>query len=157
VVVFLTVNGGVHVKILRTLAAILVAALPGIGGPFTSTFQDVGFPGGTFTQLLGTLTSVPNIPIAAPMSQATGLNNLGSSSGIFAGGSGTHGFPTEGTIFTTLDAGPAAFTQALGVNSEKEVVGFYNDSLGNANGLSSWLITGLGVLAIGLLIRRSAR
>jgi uncharacterized membrane protein len=45
-----------------------------------------------------------------------------------------HGFLVRGGVFKTLDFPGATFTQALGLNNQRQVVGFYMDAAGNSHG-----------------------
>ena len=76
------------------------------------------------------------VPLGAAGSQATSISNKGTVSGFYFTNQGTesHGFlERQGTI-TKLDYPGSKFTQALGVNVQEEVVGFYIDSAGNTHG-----------------------
>ena len=117
----------------------LVSAAAMLAG--TYTFQDVNYPGDTFTQLLGInnsgtfagyhnsttfsgFTGTPpanftseNFPGAA-QTQVVGINSAGNTDGFYIDGAGNnHGFTDVGGTFTTVDAPSTAFNQLLGINN----------------------------------------
>jgi hypothetical protein len=125
-----------------------VAALPGAG--ITYSFQQVSYPGDTFTNLLGINNSgeisgfhgavtsqgftlvlpnsftTQNFPGSAS-SMAVGINNLGSTGGIYVDNAGTtHGYTDIGGTFSTVDAPGTAFNQILGINDNNETVGYFS-------------------------------
>jgi hypothetical protein len=116
----------------------------------TFAVQNVQFPTDpTFTQLLGinnggtiagfhgavtaqgfTLTlpnsfTNQNFP-GSVQSMATGINNAGSTVGIYmdAGGT-THGYTDIGGVFNTVDQPGTVFNQGLGINSANTTVGYF--------------------------------
>jgi hypothetical protein len=116
----------------------------------TFAVQNVPFPADpTFTQLLGinnsgtiagfhgavtaqgfTLTlpnnfTGQNFP-GSVQSMVTGINNAGSTVGIFmdAGGT-THGYTDIGGVFKTVDQPGTVFNQGLGINSANTTVGYF--------------------------------
>ena len=80
-------------------------------------------PGGQFTPL--------NLPGSG---QATDINDKGQVTGFFATATGDDGFLLSGGIRTTLSFPGASVTEALGLNNLGQVVGFYNDAMGNPHG-----------------------
>lgn len=125
-----------------------VPALPGFAAGITYNFQQVSYPGDTFTNLLGinnsgeisgfhgavtaqgfTLTppnnfTTQNFP-GSTSSMAVGINNLGSTGGIYVDNAGvTHGYTDIGGTFATVDAPGTAFNQVLGINDNNETVGY---------------------------------
>jgi probable HAF family extracellular repeat protein len=80
-------------------------------------------PGGQFTLL--------NLPGSG---QATDINDKGQVTGFFATATGDDGFVLSGGIRTTLSFPGASVTEALGLNNLGQVVGFYNDAMGNPHG-----------------------
>lgn len=125
-----------------------VAALPGYAAGITYSFQQVSYPGDTFTNLLGinnsgeisgfhgavtasgfTLTlpnnfTTQNFPGSAS-SMAVGINSFGSTGGIYVDNAGTtHGYTDIGGTFSTVDAPGTAFNQILGINDTNETAGY---------------------------------
>jgi hypothetical protein len=79
-----------------------------------------------FTLTLPNSFTAQNFPGAAS-SMVTGINNAGSTSGIYMDAAGnTHGFTRIGGTFATVD-NPASFVfnQALGINNANTTVGYY--------------------------------
>lgn len=122
--------------------------LPGFAAGITYSFQQVSYPGDTFTNLLGinnsgeisgfhgavtaqgfTLTlpnnfTTQNFPGSAT-SMAVGINNAGSTGGIYVDNANvTHGYTDIGGSFSTVDAPGTAFNQILGINDPNETVGY---------------------------------
>ena len=140
----------------------------GVNHGFTNiggTFKTIDQPGTNFNQLLGlndsgfaagfyndaannshaytvsgllVFSAVPLIPLAATMSQATGINNARQISGDYQIGATTFGFVYDpGTnSFTTLAFAGATLTQALGLNNMGEVVGTYTTVGGMMHGFT---------------------
>ena len=127
--------------------ATLVTATAVEAGP-SYTVETVQYPGDTFTQLLGinnsdtiggfhgavtaqgfTLT-LPNnfsnqIFPGSASSLVTGINNAGSTAGIYVDNGGTsHGYTDIGGSFNTVDQPGTVFNQALGINDSDVTVGY---------------------------------
>ena len=119
------------------------------------SFQDVQYPGDTFTQLLGisngnqiagyhnfntnsgfTLAlpksfTTENYPGSA-MTQVIGINNNSKTSGFYVDQKGiTHGFTHQGTVYTTVDYPGTKFNQLLSQNDNRQAAGYYSMSVNN--------------------------
>jgi hypothetical protein len=115
--------------------------IPGVTRAQQYVFENVAFPGDTFTQLLGindadviagyhgqainkgfTLTlpnnfTSENFPSSA-QTQVTGINNSSNTSGFYIDNGGTnHGFLNIGGNFSTVDFPGTTFDQVLGLNT----------------------------------------
>lgn len=125
--------------------------------PRTYSFQDVNFPGDTFTQLLGINDLTPNVIAGyhnfnqnsaftlvlpanykadnypgATQTQAIGINNSNKTVGFYIDQAGiTHGFTHINTIFTRVDFPGTKFNQLLGNNDWGQAVGYYSQSINN--------------------------
>jgi probable HAF family extracellular repeat protein len=66
--------------------------------------------------------------------QATDINDKGQVSGFFATAGGDDGFLLSAGKLTTLSFPGATVTEASGLNNLGQVVGFYNDAMGNPHG-----------------------
>src|SRR6266446_3381687 len=97
-----------------SIAAILATAPLAAGSPANASAF-------TFTQL-----DVPGATLTA----ARGINDAGQIVGVFANGTGTHGFLDTGGSFTPLDAPGATTTTARGINDAAQIVGFFSNSTG---------------------------
>ena len=87
-----------------------------------------GFHGATtaqaFTLTLPNTFTNQNFPSSA-QSMATGINSVGSISGIYVDAVGTtHGYTNIGGTFTTVDQASTVFNQALGINDANTTVGY---------------------------------
>jgi len=124
-------------------------------------FSTVDFPGTTFDQVLGLnntgqatgyfqapsgfQTAFVFNPFLPPLGQfsllnlpgsgqATDINDKGQVSGFFATATGDDGFLWNAGKLTALSFPGATVTEALGLNNLGQVVGFYNDAMGNPHG-----------------------
>src|SRR5271166_5508238 len=124
---------------------------PGVARAQQYVFEDISFPGDTFTQLLGindadviagyhgqainqgfTLTlGAPNIFTSenfpgSVQTQVTGINNIGNTSGFYIDEFGTnHGFLNIGGNFPPVDFNGTTFDQVLGLNNSGQAAGYY--------------------------------
>jgi hypothetical protein len=130
-------------------AAASVLALATATGATAYTVTTVSDPANpTFTNLLGindalTIAGFSGNPISqgftltlpisfasqnfpgSTSSMVTGINNSGSTSGIYVDAGGTtHGYTHIGSTFTTVDQGGTVFNQALGINNSNVTVGY---------------------------------
>jgi uncharacterized membrane protein len=128
--------------------------IPGVARAQQYSFQNIAFPGDTFTQLLGindadviagyhganinkgfTLTlpnnfTPENFPNSA-QTQVTGINNAGETSGFYIDAMGTnHGFLDNNGNFTNVDFRGTTFNQLLGLNNTGQAAGFFQDPSG---------------------------
>ncbi len=77
-----------------------------------------------FTLTLPSTFTVQNFPGSAT-SMVTGINNSGSTSGIYVDAGGTtHGYTDIGGTFATVDRPGTVFNQALGINDANVTVGY---------------------------------
>jgi probable HAF family extracellular repeat protein len=124
---------------------------PGVARAQQYVFEDISFPGDTFTQLLGindadviagyhgqatnqgfilTLGSPDvftpqNFPDSA-QTQVTGINNIGNTSGFYIDNAGTnHGFLNMNGVFSTVDFPGTTFNQVLGLNNTGQAAGYF--------------------------------
>ena len=78
-----------------------------------------------------------DVPGAAGLTEAFGINPEGDISGYYFDSSGNaHGFPLSKGRFNIIDV-PAAFgigTAAYGINPQGDIVGLYSDGSGNTHG-----------------------
>jgi len=116
----------------------------------TYSFQDINYPGDTFTQLLGindnnviagyhganinqgftlvlpnnfTSENYPN----SVQTQVTGINNAGETVGFYIDKSGNnHGFKDVSGAFTTVDFPGEPFNQLLGISNSGQLVGYFS-------------------------------
>jgi hypothetical protein len=123
--------------------------------PHTYSFQDVNYPGDTFTQLLGinnssviagyhnfnqnsgftlvlpntfTTENYPN----SMMTQVIGINNKSETAGFYVDQAGvTHGFTHLRNAFMRIDYPHSKFNQLLGQNDIGQAAGYYSMSIGN--------------------------
>src|SRR6516225_8619262 len=126
--------------------------IPGVARAQQYSFQNIAFPGDTFTQLLGindanviagyhgmdinkgftlTLPSLTftsqNFPNSA-QTQVTGINNAGETSGFYIDTGGVnHGFLSNNGNFTNVDFPGTTFNQLLGRNNTGQSAGFFQD------------------------------
>lgn len=128
--------------------------IPGVTRAQQYVFENVAFPGDTFTQLLGindadviagyhgqainegfTLTlpnnfTSENFPSSA-QTQVTGINNSSNTSGFYIDNGGTnHGFLNIGGNFSTVDFPGTTFDQVLGLNNTGQAAGYFQASSG---------------------------
>ncbi len=143
---------------LNRLALILVLACGSIAASAQNTvynFQEVNYPGDTFTQLLGINNSglvagyhgatinqgfvltlpnhfaTENYP-GATQTQVIGINNPGFTDGFYIDNANTnHGFTDIRGTFTTVDYPQTTFNQLLGINDKSVAVGYYADANNN--------------------------
>ncbi len=122
----------------------------------TYTFQEVNYPGDTFTQLLGvnnanviagyhgadvnkgfTLVlpssfTTENYPKSV-QTQVTGINNNGETVGFYIDTNNvTHGFKNVNGIYGTVDFPGEPFNQLLGVSSNGQLVGYFSTKADNS-------------------------
>jgi uncharacterized membrane protein len=74
------------------------------------------------------------LPFAVDSAQATGINDAGVVSGLYAVGTVTRGFVVRGSTVTTIRLGNDTNTQALGIDSVGDVVGSFVDARGRTHG-----------------------
>jgi hypothetical protein len=128
--------------------------IPGVTRAQQYVFENVAFPGDTFTQLLGindadviagyhgqainegfTLTlpnnfTSENFPSSA-QTQVTGINNSSNTSGFYIDNGGTnHGFLNIGGNFSTVDFPGTTFDQVLGLNNTGQAAGYFQATSG---------------------------
>lgn len=129
--------------------------IPGMVRAQQYSFQNIAFPGDTFTQLLSindgdviagyhgqainqgfTLTlpgptfTLENFP-SSVQTQVTGINNAGVTSGFYIDAGGTnHGFLDNNGVFTTVDFAGTTFNQLLGLNNNGQAAGYFQDASG---------------------------
>lgn len=134
--------------------------IPGVARAQQYVFEDISFPGDTFTQLLGindadviagyhgqTINQGFTLVLGAPniftsenfpgsvQTQVTGINNLGNTSGFYIDGAGTnHGFLNISGNFSTVDFNGTTFDQVLGLNNTGQAAGYYQDLSGAQTG-----------------------
>jgi probable HAF family extracellular repeat protein len=119
------------------------------------SFQNIAFPGDTFTQLLsindgnviagyhgmdinkGFTLTLPNLTFTSEnfpgsaQTQVTGINNAGETSGFYIDAGGTnHGFLDNNGLFTTVDFPNTTFNQLLGLNNNGQSAGYFQDPNG---------------------------
>jgi hypothetical protein len=125
---------------------------PGVAHAQQYSFQNIAYPGDTFTQLLSindadviagyhgldinkgftlTLPSLTftseNFPNSA-QTQVTGINNAGETSGFYLDSLGiNHGFLDNNGNFTTVGFSGTTFNQLLGLNNTGQAAGYYMD------------------------------
>jgi probable HAF family extracellular repeat protein len=122
---------------------------PGVARAQQYVFEDISFPGDTFTQLLGindadviagyhnaatfqgfTLIlpnnfSLENFPNSA-QTQVIGINNAGDTGGFYIDAMGTnHGFLDFNGVFSTVDFTGTTFNQVLGLNNTGQAAGYW--------------------------------
>jgi hypothetical protein len=96
----------------------------------------------------------PNMQPGSAQTQATGINNAGITTGFWSdtnlgSGDANFGFVRQATganftyisVIDTLSAATPRIDQALGINNNAVVAGFYNDVHGNAGGFTYALTT----------------
>jgi len=127
----------------------------------TYTFQDVNFPGDTFTQFLGintanivagyhgaaTTASNPNKGFtynvatktftdenfpASDMTQVTGINHSGMTVGFYVTGGVTHGFTDTAGKFVAIDQPGTPFNQLLSQSDNGQASGYFSPDPNNA-------------------------
>ena len=77
-----------------------------------------------FTLTLPNSFTPQNFP-SSTSSMVTGINNNGSTTGIYVDAGGTtHGYTDIGGTFTTVDQGGTVFNQSLGINDSNVTVGY---------------------------------
>ena len=77
-----------------------------------------------FTLTLPNSFTNENFPGSA-QTMVTGINNAGSTVGIYVDAGGTtHGFTKIGVTFKTVDQGGTVFNQGLGINDSNTTVGY---------------------------------
>jgi probable HAF family extracellular repeat protein len=104
-----------------------------VGAFDTSTsrhgYSATGVTGGT----AGTFTTIDD-PNAASNTEAFGINNLGQIVGNYVDASNVnHGFLDAGGTFTTIDDPSGGLNQALGINDNGAIVGFYETGVQGGN------------------------
>lgn len=118
----------------------------------------------------GLQTTTLTDPRAAPNSTfASDINDAGVVVGSYIARNGVeHGFLYANGAYLTIDGPNAVRTQLDGVNNQGEVVGWFQDGLGNDHGLvglpgassvlepSAWICLLLGLAAAGSIIRSRA-
>jgi uncharacterized membrane protein len=113
-------------------------------------FENIAFPGDTFTQLLGindadviagyhnqavnqgftlnlpnSFTS-ENFPTGVLGTQVTGINDLGDTAGFYVDNNDVnHGFLRTNGVFSTVDFPNTTFNQVLGLNNTGQAVGYF--------------------------------
>ena len=144
-------------KIWLTLAVGFLL-IPGLARAQQYVFENIAFPGDTFTQLLsindadviagyhgqainqGFTLNLPNnfTPENFPSSvqtQVTGINNSGNTSGFYIDSGGTnHGFININGNFSTVDFSGTTFNQVLGLNNTGQAAGYFQSSSGFQTG-----------------------
>ena len=138
-----------------SLGALMSAQESAVETRTSYSFQDVNYPGDTFTQLLGinnrgviagyhnfntnsgfTLElpnhfTTENFP-GSMMTQVIGINNTGKTVGFYVDqNSITHGFTHQDTVYTTVDYPGSKFNQLLGQNDFHQAAGYYSMSTNN--------------------------
>jgi probable HAF family extracellular repeat protein len=123
--------------------------IPGVARAQQYVFENIAFPGDTFTQLLsindadviagyhgqainqGFTLNLPNnftsenFP-GSVQTQATGINNAGNTSGFYIDSGGqNHGFLNTGGVFSTVDFPGTTTNQVLGLNNTGQAAGFF--------------------------------
>jgi probable HAF family extracellular repeat protein len=136
-------------RIALTLAAALLLSIT-MAAQTTYNFQDINYPGDTFTQLLGINNSnviagyhgasinkgftlvLPNkftsenYPKSA-QTQVTGINAAGDTVGFYITTNNvTEGFKKFGGTFTTTNFPDKPFNQLLGLNNVNQLVGYFS-------------------------------
>jgi probable HAF family extracellular repeat protein len=125
--------------------------IPGVARAQQYVFENIAFPGDTFTQLLGindadviagyhgfainqgfTLNlGSPNVftPENFPSSvqtQVIGINNAGNTGGFYIdSGGANHGFLNMNGVFSTVDFPGTTFDQVLGLNNTGQATGYF--------------------------------
>lgn len=132
--------------------------IPGVARAQQYVFENIAFPGDTFTQLLSindadiiagyhgqainkgfTLTlpnnfTSENFPGSA-QTQVTGINNSGNTSGFYIDSMGTnHGFINFNGNFSTVDFSGTTFDQVLGLNNTGQAAGYFQSPSGFQTG-----------------------
>jgi len=121
----------------------------------TYAFQEINYPGDTFTQLLGInnngviagyhgatvnsgfVLTLPNQFVTenypgSAQTQVIGIDSEGYTAGFYIDGANTnHGFVDIRNNFTTVDYPGTTFNQLLGINDKMVAVGYYADSNNN--------------------------
>jgi len=131
--------------------------IPGVARAQQYVFEDISFPGDTFTQLLGindadviagyhgqAINQGFTLVLGAPnnftsenfpgsvQTQVTGINNLGNTSGFYIDSMGTnHGFLNISGNFSTVDFSGTTFDQVLGLNNTGQAAGYFQAPSGN--------------------------
>ena len=149
-------RGGFYGYALNALSVIWLALavgfllIPGVARAQQFVFEDISYPGDTFTQLLGindadviagyhgfalnqgfTLTlpssfTSENFPTGVGGTQVTGINNSGNTSGFYIDSGGVnHGFLDTNGVFSTVDFPGTTFDQVLGLNNTGQAAGFF--------------------------------
>lgn len=165
-------------KLIAIVLSILSLIISSSAGAASITVQNVQFPTDpTFTQLLGinnggiivgfhgaataqgfTLTlpntfTGQNFP-GSVQSMVTGINNVGSTVGIYmdAGGT-THGYTEIGGVFATVDQPGTVFNQGLGINASNTTVGYFAlDKAAGQMGQSAYSQSGAVFTSINALL-----
>ena len=134
--------------------------IPGVARAQQYVFENIAFPGDTFTQLLGindadviagyhnqaanqgftlTLPDVftsenfpnPADPLTPFATQVTGINNASDTAGFYMDSGGTnHGFLDTNGVFKTVDFQGTTFNQLLGLNDTGQAAGYFQDPSG---------------------------
>jgi hypothetical protein len=140
-----------------SLCASMSAQESAVQTPTTYSFQDVNYPGDTFTQLLGINNSgviagyhnfnknsgftlvlpnhftTENWPSNERQTQITGINNQGITVGFYmsSGNGRTYGFYRLPSGFVRVAYPGSIFNQLLGQNDHNQAAGYYSMSINN--------------------------
>jgi len=124
--------------------------IPGVARAQQYVFENIAFPGDTFTQLLGindadviagyhnntvnqgftlnlpnSFTS-ENVPAGVLGTQVVGINNAGNTGGFYIDNGGfNHGFLNMNGVFSTVDFPGTTFNQILGLNDTGQAAGYW--------------------------------
>jgi hypothetical protein len=145
-----------HLILAFAFALTLCVSAFGQDTSITYSFQNVNYPGDTFTQLLGInnagliagyhnvnqnkgfTLNLPNRFTAenfpqSMMTQVIGVNNSGETSGFYVDPSNvTHGFYKNGTAYVGVNFPGSRFNQLLSQNDMGQAAGYYSLSLTNS-------------------------